>query len=302
VAGKRESRRVIGDYILTQNDILELKQFPDAVATGSWSIDLHYPKGYDFRTYAQFTKTKPYPIPFRCLYSKDIENLMLAGRDISETHVALGSTRVMNTGGQMGVAVGAGAFLCKKFSTTPRGVYQNHLDELLKVVRGEGDYAEKLKSKFGPPVLPEAAPGVAEDLQVQTLGALAKRCSTSLPIVEFPKMLEGLPCVTIARGETGAPAPGFAFTVDKPVTVYLAVHDRGDAGLPVGWEKTDMRICWTAGGGGTYTDTIYNKDFPAGKVEVPGHQGKAGPYYGIPNMAIVSGKDGATVKVTTAAN
>jgi hypothetical protein len=302
VGGKRESRRVIGDYILTQNDILDLKPFPDAVATGSWSIDLHYPKGYDFRTYAQFTKTKPYPIPFRCLYSKDIENLMLAGRDISETHVALGSTRVMNTGGQMGVAVGAGAFLCKKFSTTPRGVYEKHLEELLKVVKGEGEYAEKLKSKFGPLVAPTAAAGVAEDLQVQPLSASAKRCSTSLPIVEFPKTLEGLPCVTAARGASGAPAPGFAFTVDEPVTVYLAVHDRGEAGLPAGWKKTDMRICWKASGVKTYTDTIYRKDFPAGKVEVPGHLGKSGPYYGIPNMAIVAGKDGAAVKVTTAGN
>jgi len=300
VGGKRESRRVIGDYVLTQNDILEVKQFPDGVATGSWSIDLHYPKGYDFRTYAQFTKTKPYPIPYRCLYSKDIENLMLAGRDISETHVALGSTRVMNTGGQMGVAVGAGAFLCKKFSTTPRGVYQKHLEELLKVVKGEGEYAELLKSKFGPVTLPGGPPkaaGVAEDLQVQTLSATAKRCSTSLEIVEFPKTLEGLPCVTIARGETGAPAPGFAFAIDKPATVYLAVHDRGEANLPAGWEKTDMRVRWTAGARTAYTDTIYRKDFPAGKVEVPGHQGKGGNYYGIPNMAIVGGKD---VQVKTA--
>jgi hypothetical protein len=305
VGGKRESRRVIGDYILTQNDILEVKQFPDGVATGSWSIDLHYPKGYDFRTYAQFTKTKPYPIPYRSLYSKDIENLMLAGRNISETHVALGSTRVMNTGGQMGVAVGAGAFLCKKFSTTPRGVYQKHLEELLKVVKGEGEYAELLKSKFGPVTLPAGPPkaaGVAEDLQVQTLSTSAKRCSTSLDIIEFSKTLEGLPCVTIARGETGAPAPGFAFAVDKPVTVFLAVHDRGEANLPAGWEKTDMRVRWKVGGGGIATDTIYSKDFPAGKVEVPGHQGKAGQYFGIPNMAIVAGKDGATVKVTTAGN
>ena len=299
VGGKRESRRVIGDYILTQNDILELKQFPDAVATGSWSIDLHYPKGYDFRTYAQFTKTKPYPIPYRCLYSKDIENLMLAGRDISETHVALGSTRVMNTGGQMGVAVGAGAFLCKKFSTTPRGVYQKHLEELLKAVKGEGEYAELLKSKFAAMVMPA---GVAEDLQVQTLSASAMRCSTSLPITEFPKTLEGLPCVTVARGESGVPAPGFAFTVDKPVTVFLAVHDRGDAKLPADWKASDHRICWKVGSGGTNTDTIYNKDFPAGKVEIPGHQGKSGPYFGIPNMAIVAGKDGAAVKVSTAGN
>jgi hypothetical protein len=111
-----------------------------------------------------------------------------------------------------------------------------------------------------------------------------------------------MPCVTIARGENGAPAPGFAFAIDKPATVYLSVHERGDAGLPAGWEKTDLRLRWTAGGNATLADTIYRKDFPAGKVEVPGHQGKAGNYYGIPNMAIVAGTGGAAVKVTTAGN
>ncbi|MBE3097976.1 MAG: FAD-dependent oxidoreductase [Planctomycetes bacterium] len=300
VGGKRESRRIIGDYILTQNDILQVKPFPDAVATGTWSIDLHYPKGYDFRTYAQFTKTKPYPIPYRCLYSKDIENLMLAGRDISETHAALGSTRVMNTGGQMGVAVGAGAFLCKKHSTTPRGVYQKHLAELLEIVKGQGEYAEKLKSKFGPLTLPVMPAGPASGMSVQTLGASATRCSGSLTILESPKTLEGLPCVTVGRGETNVPAPGYTFTVDKPVTVFLAVHDRGNAGLPAGWEKTDLKIRWQPGQGAAHTDTLYRKDFPAGKVDVPGHVGQSAPYFGIPNMAIVRGREGETVKVTVA--
>jgi hypothetical protein len=298
VGGKRESRRIIGDYILTQNDILQVKPFPDGVATGSWSIDLHYPKDYDFRTYAQFTKTKPYPIPYRCLYSKDIENLMMAGRNISVTHAALGSTRVMNTGGQMGVAVGAAAYLCKKHATTPRGVYQKHLAELLEIVKGQGEYAEKLKSKFGPPALPIMPAGPASGLKVQTLSASAARCSGSLAILEFPKTLEGLPCVTVGRGETNVPAPGYTFTVDKPVTVFLAVHDRGDAGLPAGWEKTDLRIKWQPGQGAAHTDTLYRKDFPAGKVEVPGHQGRAGRYFGIPNMAIVRGREGEAVNVT----
>ncbi|GAG46872.1 unnamed protein product, partial [marine sediment metagenome] len=81
----------------------------------------------------------------RCLYSKNVENLMMAGRDVSVTHVALGSTRVMNTCGQMGVAVGAAAGLCKKHGTTPRGVYQEHLDELLDILAGRGDYEGVLK-------------------------------------------------------------------------------------------------------------------------------------------------------------
>ncbi len=138
VAGKRESRRLLGDYVLTENDIKRARQFPDAVATGSWSIDLHYPrKGLPFRSYADQQRVEPYPIPFRCLYSRNVENLMMAGRDISATHVALGSTRVMNTCGQLGVATGVAAYLCKRHGTTPRGVSREHLAEL-KEILGSG--------------------------------------------------------------------------------------------------------------------------------------------------------------------
>jgi len=148
VAGKRESRRLLGDYILTQNDIQACRQFPDGVAKGSWSIDLHYPKNYEkypFRTYADFNKVKPYPIPYRCLYSRNVANLLMAGRCVSLTHVALGSVRVMNTGGQLGVATGAAAHLCTKHDTTPRGVYAEHLDELLDILHGRGEYEGALE-------------------------------------------------------------------------------------------------------------------------------------------------------------
>jgi hypothetical protein len=134
VGGKRESRRLIGDYVLTEGDVRSGRKFADAIATGSWSIDLHYPKGYDFRTYATQSGVRPYPIPFRCLYSRNVPNLMMAGRNVSVTHVALGTTRVMNTCGQMGVAAGAAAFLCGKHKTTPRGLYEKHLEELLTIV------------------------------------------------------------------------------------------------------------------------------------------------------------------------
>ena len=150
VAGKRESRRLIGDYILTQGDLEASRPLPDGVATGSWSIDLHVPTDYPFRAKAEFNKVEPYPIPLRCLYSRTIENLMMAGRSISVTHVALGSTRVMNTGGQMGVAVGAAAWLCKKHATVPRGIYEKHLDELLDIVNGRGPYKDALKPGQAP--------------------------------------------------------------------------------------------------------------------------------------------------------
>jgi hypothetical protein len=139
VAGKRESRRLVGDVILTEQMVIEHPEWPDAVVHESRDIDIHYPKkvrsGVDFLSLARFTRIKRYWIPFRCLYSKNIENLMMAGRCLSATHVGLGSPRVMNTCGQMGVAVGCAAYVCKERSTTPRGVYEKHLDELMRLVR-----------------------------------------------------------------------------------------------------------------------------------------------------------------------
>ena len=142
IGGKRESRRLVGDYILTENDLTQQNFLPDGTAPTSWSIDLHYPdlknqkdfKGEAFRSYAVFLPIYPYPIPFRCLYSKNIDNLMMAGRDISVSHVALGTIRLMRTGGMMGEVIGMAAAVCKLKNTNPRGLYQNHfslLEELM---------------------------------------------------------------------------------------------------------------------------------------------------------------------------
>jgi hypothetical protein len=141
IGGKRESRRLLGDVILRQQDIEGQKKFTDACVTTTWSIDLHYPKktaGYDgepFRSTARHLRIKPYPIPYRCLYSRNVENLMMAGRHISVTHVALGTVRVQRTTGMMGEVLGMAASLCKKHSAMPRGVYKNHLDELKELMK-----------------------------------------------------------------------------------------------------------------------------------------------------------------------
>jgi hypothetical protein len=142
IAGKRESRRLLGDVILQQQDIQSNRSFPDAAVTATWSIDLHEPEesnarafpGEEFRSVATFGKKTPYAIPYRCLYSRNIENLFMAGRDISVTHVALGTVRVMRTTGMMGEVVGMAASLAHRYSTTPRGVYQAHLDELKRLM------------------------------------------------------------------------------------------------------------------------------------------------------------------------
>ncbi len=138
VAGKRESRRLLGDLILKEQDITEFVEYPDWSASTSWSIDLHYPDpkntdffpGAEFKSIAVHKTIHPYPIPYRCFYSRNIDNLFMAGRNISVTHVALGTIRVMRTTGMIGEVVGMAASVCKKNGVKPRGVYESHLDEL----------------------------------------------------------------------------------------------------------------------------------------------------------------------------
>ena len=156
IGGKRESRRLLGDCILQQQDIQGRKRFPDSFVTTTWTIDLHYPSpkntehfpGEEFRTIAKHNRIKPYPIPYRCLYSRNIRNLMMAGRCISVTHVALGTVRVMRTCGMMGELVGMAAALCKQYNTDPRGVYQNHLARLKQLARrGVGKLNDQTNDK-----------------------------------------------------------------------------------------------------------------------------------------------------------
>lgn len=138
VAGKRESRRLLGDYILKQDDIDKNVFHEDASFSASWSIDLHFPDpvnsqrfpDQEFKAATKHVYIYPHAAPYRCLYSRNINNLFMAGRNISVTHVALGTVRVMRTTGMMGEVVGMAASLCKKHNTTPRKIYQIHLDEL----------------------------------------------------------------------------------------------------------------------------------------------------------------------------
>jgi hypothetical protein len=149
IAGKRESRRLIGDMVLTEQDITDFVIYPDASAPTSWTIDLHYPDpkntehfpGAEFKSIAVHKTIHPYPIPYRCFYSRNINNLFMAGRNISVTHVALGTVRVMRTTGMMGEVVGMAASVAAKNKTTPRGVYQEHLDELQRLMtKGASKY------------------------------------------------------------------------------------------------------------------------------------------------------------------
>jgi hypothetical protein len=160
--------------VLTKDDILGGKQYDDGCVPATWGLDLHYPhplyapyfKDNPFVSRAHFggrvddshgeLATNPrffvdaeggdfdreagYMIPYRCLYSRNIENLFVPCRALSVTHEALGTVRVMKTLGMCGVAVGRAAYLSKKYSTTPRGVYQDYGDELKALWTKPGTY------------------------------------------------------------------------------------------------------------------------------------------------------------------
>ena len=145
MGGKRESYRVVGDYILNQNDIEKGVIYPDATCSLTWNLDLHWPDpiheekfGEPFRSCAYHRNLiKPYPIPYRCLYAKDVKNLFLAGRHVSVSHVAFGSARVMRTCGLFGEVVGLAATICAKEDIYPRDVYESRFDKL-KVMMEKG--------------------------------------------------------------------------------------------------------------------------------------------------------------------
>jgi len=140
ISGVRESRRLLGDVQLTKADLVSGKKWDDACFPCSWGIDVHIPhpkykKGFEGNEFISIVANNggyhgPYWVPYRCLYSRNISNLFMAGRDISVTHEALGPVRVQRTCGMMGEIVGMAASICKKQGATPREVYEKHLAEL----------------------------------------------------------------------------------------------------------------------------------------------------------------------------
>lgn len=138
--GKRESRRFIGDHIYTFKDVKNHTKFKDAVVEEIRAVDMHYQRNLkddkepDFLSEALFYKGEKYYIPYRSLYSKNITNLFIAGRNFSCSHIGLGGPRVMLTTGQMGAAVGLAAVLCEKYNVNPRAIYENHLQEYLDLI------------------------------------------------------------------------------------------------------------------------------------------------------------------------
>lgn len=142
--GKRESRRYVGPYTLTQRDIEAGGKFADTIAYGGWPMDDHNPAGFkaaaDDSASTLHPAPSPYGIPYRVLYSANIENLFFAGRNISATHAAISSTRVMATCSLLGMAVGEAAVICHENDVMPADVSADHIDLLQTRLLDDGAY------------------------------------------------------------------------------------------------------------------------------------------------------------------
>ena len=163
--GKRESRRYEGAYILTQQDLEEGHTYDDAVAFGGWTMDNHNPKGFRYMGYSShhIAVKVPYQIPFRCLYSKNVPNLMFAGRNISATHMAMSSTRVMATCAVIGQAAGTGAALAIARNVLPAEIAVSHMDLLQKQLLDDGCFIPGMNRRISGNVifdLPEKDVGI----------------------------------------------------------------------------------------------------------------------------------------------
>ncbi|MBR6739577.1 MAG: FAD-dependent oxidoreductase [Clostridia bacterium] len=150
--GKRESRRMKGEYVISQRDISDNVVFPDTVAFGGWPLDDHYPAGYYHRgtPNTDFKTPAPYSIPYRALYSSNVDNLFFAGRNISMTHMAMSSIRVMATCGLLGQAIGTAASIAAKERLAPHDVYLSRIGELQSLLMDDDCFLPHFKRNISP--------------------------------------------------------------------------------------------------------------------------------------------------------
>lgn len=184
IPGKRESRRFMGDVMLTQNDIVDQTQFDDAVSYGGWAIDLHPSDGV-FSSQpgcTQWHSKGMYQIPYRALYSRNIHNLFLAGRIISATHIAFGSTRVMGTCANSAQAVGLAAEICIRNKMLPRDVVApDWMSRLQQKLLERGQFIPGVPYKGTEDLARKAAITASSELEVRELSSCGETGTSERP-------------------------------------------------------------------------------------------------------------------------
>jgi len=200
IPGKRESRRFEGDYILTQHDIVHRGPHPDDVAFGGWSIDLHPADGVfaEIAGSHHLHSKGVYPIPYRCYYSRNIENLFLVGRITSSSHVAFGSTRVMATCSAGAQAVGHAAVLCKQHGILPRAVGAADLmAELQQRLVRTGNYIPRVRGADAADLARQARPSATSVLRLSNLPADGPLLALTQTIAQMIPLSPGsIPAIT----------------------------------------------------------------------------------------------------------
>lgn len=213
IPGKRESRRFEGDYMLSQKDIVERRRHDDAVAFGGWSIDLHPADGvYAKVAGSHHLQSKGvYQIPYRCYYSRNIKNLFLAGRIISSSHVAFGSTRVILTCALGGQAVGQAAALCLEKECLPADISSDGA----KIKRLQRDLARAGQDQWG-----DAVPDEENFAASARITATSSLRLTSLPPDGGVRHLEKYPSAQMLPLPAG-PVPSITLWLDSAEFVEL---------------------------------------------------------------------------------
>ncbi|WP_276256574.1 FAD-dependent oxidoreductase [Halomontanus rarus] len=224
IPGKRESRRFRGAYVLTEDDLVEQRRFDDAVGHGGWSIDLHPPSGFyddQGRGSEHWHLDGPYAVPYRSLYVPGVDNLWLAGRHISASHVAFGSVRVQMTLGTLGQAVGTAAAVAADRDATPQGVYEEYVPALQQILLREDQWLldvpnrdpEDLARDATVTASSERVPGVES---ADTSTVLREDLGVYLPVAESANSVQ------------------FKLDTDAPTELGVAVHavDRPENYVP----------------------------------------------------------------------
>lgn len=226
--GKRESVRYIGEYILTQSDIENGGCFDDVVAYGGWPLDDHDPKGIKAKTPSKmYPAASPYGIPYRCLYSKNIENLFFAGRNISVTHAALSSTRVMATCSLLGQAVGNAAAVCCGKNILPKDIKNDYIKNLQQQILDDGVFL----------------PGIKREIPLLSRGAKVNLSQNDKNIlfngIERPRTDEDRNCITLSKGEEIT----FSFNKEKDIEELRIQFDLDFGHASV---STNLKMTWFA--------------------------------------------------------
>jgi dienelactone hydrolase len=285
ILGKRESRRLVGDIVFKQQDIEgEWNKYNDACVIGTYTIDQHFPDsensiyfpnqefisnfkhdhfpiGYDVEFKYPEKKNPPYYIPYRCLYSKNIDNLFMAGRNISCSRIAFCSTRLQGTTGMMGEIIGIAAYLCTVNNCNPREIYHKYFDQFKTAI--ELGVPLTLKDPFQS-YLTGKAPQILKDLgeEVHDSIRVRKLVFCSQVIENSAGKDTSMIFAAIARPEKPGHYPGL-----------LVLH--GGAG----WAETDRAIKWAKKG---YVALVLDEPGIADPEKVPfsGGQWKNLPYGG----------------------